>query len=90
MMWCTPEHAVFYGGVLHPTGKRFEIKPEDADEMKAHGRVEVFNGFEGIDPDSIEIDQSSVTLASSEITGTDCRIEVEDKPKRGRPKRNEM
>ena len=74
MMWCTPEHAVFYGGVLHPTGKRFEIKPEDADEMKAHGLVE-----------SDRIEASRI-----EMHDADTGVDVDDKPKRGRPKRNEM
>lgn len=77
MMWCTPEHAVFYGGVLHPTGKRFEIKPEDADEMRTHGTVETL--------------EERIATAEAEIRGTSEFIEMpDDKSKRGRLKRNEM
>lgn len=89
-MRLNPRHHVIYNGVLHEPGKPFEIKPEDADEMSMHGQIDTDDGFVGIMPDSMEFDQSRVTLASMEITGTDCRIEVEDKPKRGRPKRNDM
>lgn len=40
-MWFTPKYSVVYRGQLRQAGRRFEIEDEDADEMRAHGTVEM-------------------------------------------------
>lgn len=39
-MTCTPTYGVIYNGAYHPAGRPFEIDERDAEEMKAHGKVE--------------------------------------------------
>lgn len=36
----TPAYGVFYRDGFHETGRSFEILPEDAEEMRAHGVIE--------------------------------------------------
>lgn len=36
----TPDYGVFYRDGYHEAGRPFDIEPEDAEQMKAHGTVE--------------------------------------------------
>lgn len=40
-MLFTPNYTVSYKGAFHKAGKAFPIDPKDADEMAAHGVVDV-------------------------------------------------
>lgn len=52
-MKCTPAYGVIYNGEYHPAGRPFEIDEKDAEEMKAHGKVEGARQ-EGLLPDAPE------------------------------------
>ena len=73
-MRLNPKHHVIYNGVLHEPGRPFEIKPEDADELKRLG----------------EIESNRIEASRIEISDVDMTVDADEKPKRGRPKRNEM
>lgn len=40
-MWFTPKYSVVYHGEMRQAGRRFKIDDEDANEMMAHGTVEM-------------------------------------------------
>ena len=73
-MRLNPKHHVIYNGVLHEPGKPFEIKAEDAHELKRLG----------------EIESDRIEASRIEIPDVDMTVDTDEKPKRGRPKRNEM